>query len=751
MNKILITGCMVLTAFAAIAMPNKKELAKAQRLVEDVTAANLKALKAGKMTAKEVADNHMVLAEKAENDAERYLLLQGAFKLYARCEEYGLAADALVALNREVGEVPPELIVEVVSKEMSRVAGEKAPKVLAVFKAAKRASRYQKERPIIEGELKIKTKDKALLKRYGECLAELGDWYSALTTFSKVDGLVGKNAKGELRQSVPFQELADFWWDYDNQDEMSTYKFHAAELYRKALLDSNFSGLQRERAEERIAYAKNMELYTVGGIASEMTKIVRPTPAKAPNLPKDKDGRMKPLVFDLTDECKMELLNCPAGKFVLNDKGQSCKVTITRPYWLGKFDVSRAEWCAIMGGNMDAHTHPLVRAVGGMNAPMHMIEYTQVDEFCKKLTIRFKSQIPKGYVFRLPSFAEWRYACLANAREHSPWYKAVVNNANIERYGIDFPFIKDMIAKHAKEEPGRWTVSAERLSSWNVPPVCPTVKEANPWGFYGMVGNVERRWVLDKFQPLKDELFSCKEINESGLGTDVSCTFPKFANDLFSWCHGDKGLHVSLKVMGDKPGEISMGGIGWYAFEERARMNSIRLALGPDLVSEWLNKHRNDKTAKSVEILNHVDRQRVKAKQRIEKDREVYSDAERAKIEKLYQQFTNTLDLAIVQTLIDKYPRSNRTGCAVLAAADKKSGPTRENLLKTTVEKFSDCYYEDGTCVGVLARFLLANRYNGTNRTAEARKLLREVVEKYPDAIFHGGTKVVDRIPDWAK
>ena len=145
-----------------------------------------------------------------------------------------------------------------------------------------------------------------------------------------------------------------------------------------------------------------------------------------------------------------------------------------------------------------------------------------------------------------------------------------------------------------------------------------------------MVGNVERRWVLDKFRPLKDELFSCKEINESGLGTGVRCTFPKFANDFFSWCHGDKGLHVSLKVMGDKPGEIGMGGTGWFAFDEKTRMNSIRLALGPDLVSEWLNKHRNDKTAKSVEILNHVDRQRVKAKQRIEKDREVYSDAEHA-------------------------------------------------------------------------------------------------------------------------
>ncbi len=44
MNKITTAVCTIITVFAAIAMPTKKELAKAQGLVEDVTAADFKAL-----------------------------------------------------------------------------------------------------------------------------------------------------------------------------------------------------------------------------------------------------------------------------------------------------------------------------------------------------------------------------------------------------------------------------------------------------------------------------------------------------------------------------------------------------------------------------------------------------------------------------------------------------------------------------------------------------------------------------------
>ena len=52
MNKLLITGCLLATAFAAVAMPTKKELAAAQKLVEDVIAPDVKALNAGRKTVK---------------------------------------------------------------------------------------------------------------------------------------------------------------------------------------------------------------------------------------------------------------------------------------------------------------------------------------------------------------------------------------------------------------------------------------------------------------------------------------------------------------------------------------------------------------------------------------------------------------------------------------------------------------------------------------------------------------------------
>ena len=82
MNKLLITGCLLATAFAAVAMPNKKELAAAQKLVEDVIAPDVKALNAGRKTVKDVADIQMKLAADAQSEAEKYLLLQSAFKLY---------------------------------------------------------------------------------------------------------------------------------------------------------------------------------------------------------------------------------------------------------------------------------------------------------------------------------------------------------------------------------------------------------------------------------------------------------------------------------------------------------------------------------------------------------------------------------------------------------------------------------------------------------------------------------------------
>ena len=127
MKKLLITGCALLTAFAAVAMPNKKELNEAKIRVEKATASDMQAVKNGTLTLKDCADKHMERAKETGNQAEKYLLYQGAFNLYARGGESDLASDALRELCNEVGGVSTDVIIEIVNKAMRYAPDIKAP------------------------------------------------------------------------------------------------------------------------------------------------------------------------------------------------------------------------------------------------------------------------------------------------------------------------------------------------------------------------------------------------------------------------------------------------------------------------------------------------------------------------------------------------------------------------------------------------------------------------------------------------
>ena len=122
----------------AAAMPTKAELRKARARVTGMTAADVAALKSGTKTPAEVAAKHLELAAQAGDEAEKYLLLQGAFKLWVTGEEYEAAADALAAMNREIVDMRPEVIVELYDKEVLGAMKERAPKLYAVREAARR-------------------------------------------------------------------------------------------------------------------------------------------------------------------------------------------------------------------------------------------------------------------------------------------------------------------------------------------------------------------------------------------------------------------------------------------------------------------------------------------------------------------------------------------------------------------------------------------------------------------------------------
>lgn len=110
---------------------------------------------------------------------------------------------------------------------------------------------------------------------------------------------------------------------------------------------------------------------------------------------------------------------CPPGRFLMGspesepdrraDEAQ-VEVTLTRGFWLGKFEVTQAQWLAAMG----SMGGPLTVGAGD-HFPAYWITFPEAEEFCRRLTVRARAagELPPGWAFRVPTEAQWEYACRA--------------------------------------------------------------------------------------------------------------------------------------------------------------------------------------------------------------------------------------------------------------------------------------------------------------------------------------------------
>ncbi len=143
-------------------------------------------------------------------------------------------------------------------------------------------------------------------------------------------------------------------------------------------------------------------------------------------------------------------------------------VTITRPFWLGKTEITQLQWTEIMGTSVveqkekhkiyfQADDQPV--AGQGNDYPMYFVTWDEAMEYCRKLTELEKGEgrIPAGYQYSLPTEAQWEYACRAGSRADKP---------------------ADLLA-------GDWV---EENSGNTTHPVAQ--KPANAWGLHDMMGNV---------------------------------------------------------------------------------------------------------------------------------------------------------------------------------------------------------------------------------------------------------------------
>ena len=118
--------------------------------------------------------------------------------------------------------------------------------------------------------------------------------------------------------------------------------------------------------------------------------------------------KIKDEVIDLGDGIELTMVLIPKGKFLMGspddeanreDDEMQHKVTISKPFYMGKFEVTQEQWGLLMDTNPSEFI--------GKKIPVTNVTWDECQDFIKKLNKKTKSK------FRLPTEAEWEYSCRA--------------------------------------------------------------------------------------------------------------------------------------------------------------------------------------------------------------------------------------------------------------------------------------------------------------------------------------------------
>jgi len=100
----------------------------------------------------------------------------------------------------------------------------------------------------------------------------------------------------------------------------------------------------------------------------------------------------------------MQFKLLPGGTFTMGEGGEAHKVTLTKPFELGVYEVTQEQYQKVMGSNPSGFKGP--------QNPVEQVSWNDAVAFCRKLS-ELPSEKSGGYVYRLPTEAEWEYACRA--------------------------------------------------------------------------------------------------------------------------------------------------------------------------------------------------------------------------------------------------------------------------------------------------------------------------------------------------
>ena len=175
---------------------------------------------------------------------------------------------------------------------------------------------------------------------------------------------------------------------------------------------------------------------------------------------------------------------CPPGRFRMGsppaERGRrpdeaQVEVTLTRGFWTAKREATQSQWKRLIGRFPDRLPSPEFGE--GDDFPAYWINFDEAEAFCAELTRRGhrSGTVPAGWEFRLPTEAQWEYACRAGT-------------VTATSFGDSLGLQLANFGGESDDRTVRARGGARKTGSY----------PANPWGIHDMHGNVWE-WCRDYY------------------------------------------------------------------------------------------------------------------------------------------------------------------------------------------------------------------------------------------------------------